>query len=222
MQPLPLRLLSKPQRSGCTDDNVCIKNDTTNVLVENIVFKNGHGATIGSVPDGNGLHGYISNVTFRNITMEGNAPVKIKSWPNTTGEVSNILYEDVTLLGADTAIDVGTFAPCKWCHPLGPTKDKCRSVPFVGPPVDWGGACSQTENQISMVNITFRRFRGTVKAPGMIRCREVNPCLFNFEDVNISTSQPWICGNMNASIKGAMLPPLPRGGCAVGPRPKGE
>ena len=66
------------------------------MLVENIVFKNGHGATIGSVPDGNGLRGYISNVTFRNITMEGNAPVKIKSWPNTTGEVSNILYEDVT------------------------------------------------------------------------------------------------------------------------------
>jgi hypothetical protein len=35
------------------------------VLVENIVFKNGHGATIGSVPDGNGLHGFITNVTFR-------------------------------------------------------------------------------------------------------------------------------------------------------------
>jgi hypothetical protein len=46
-----------------------------------------------------------------NITMEGNAPVKIKSWPNTTGEVSNILYEDVTLLGADTAIDVVRKTP---------------------------------------------------------------------------------------------------------------
>ena len=44
------------------DDNVCIKNDTSNVLVENIVFLNGHGATIGSVPDGNGLHGFITNV----------------------------------------------------------------------------------------------------------------------------------------------------------------
>ena len=43
------------------DDNVCIKNDTSNVLVENIVFKNGHGATIGSVPDGNGLHGYLEH-----------------------------------------------------------------------------------------------------------------------------------------------------------------
>jgi hypothetical protein len=88
--------------------------------------------------------------------------------------------------------------------------------------VSRGGACSQTDNQISMINITFRRFRGTVKAPGMIRCREVNPCLFNFEDVNITTDQPWVCGNMNASIKGTMLPALPPGGCAVGPHPKEE
>ena len=39
--------------------------ESEQVLVENIVFKNGHGATIGSVPDGNGLHGFITNVTFR-------------------------------------------------------------------------------------------------------------------------------------------------------------
>jgi hypothetical protein len=205
------------------DDNVCIKNDTSNVLVENVVFYDGHGATIGSVPDGNGLRGFITNVTFRNITMKGNAPVKIKSWPNTTGEVSNILYEDVTLVNADTAIDVGTFAPCKWCHPFaGSEKTKCRAVPFVGPPVDWGGQCSQGTQQISMVNITFRRFRGTVKSPGMIRCREINPCKFNFEDVTLTTDKPWICGNLNATIIGTMRPSLPSGGCAVGPHPKDE
>ena len=56
------------------DDNVCIKNDTSNVLVENIVFFNGHGATIGSVPDGNGLHGYITNVTFRSANIDAPAP----------------------------------------------------------------------------------------------------------------------------------------------------
>ena len=175
------------------------------------------------MPDGNGLHGFITNVTFRNITMKGNAPVKIKSWGNTTGEVSNILYEDVTLEGADTAIDVGTFPPCKWCHPLpGSEKSKCRLVPFVGPPVSWGGACSQGEQQISMINITFRRFKGTVKAPGMIRCRDINPCHFNFEDVDIKTTKPWICGNLNVTVKGTMNPPWPVGGCAVGPHPKAD
>ena len=39
------------------DDNVCIKNDTADVLVENVVFANGHGASIGSVPDCYGCYG---------------------------------------------------------------------------------------------------------------------------------------------------------------------
>ena len=48
---------------------MCIKNDTSNVLVENVVFKNGHGATIGSVPDGNGLHGFDpARIQSENIT----------------------------------------------------------------------------------------------------------------------------------------------------------
>ena len=37
------------------DDNVAIKNDTANVLIEDCVFGNGHGASIGSVPDTNGV-----------------------------------------------------------------------------------------------------------------------------------------------------------------------
>ena len=153
--------------------------------------------------------------------MKGNAPVKIKSWPNTTGEVSNILYEDVTLENADTAIDVGTFAPCKWCHPYpGSEATKCRPVPFVGGTVDWGGQCSQGEQQISMINITFRRFKGTVKKPGMIRCRDINPCQFTFEDVDLTTTEPWICANLNVTTKGTVRPSFPAGGCAVGPHPK--
>ena len=67
------------------DDNVCIKNDTDGVLVENVHFTDGHGASIGSIPDCNGCHGYVSNVVFRNCTFGGNAPMKIKTWANTTG-----------------------------------------------------------------------------------------------------------------------------------------
>ena len=36
-----------------------------NVLIEDCVFGNGHGASIGSVPDTNGVMGYVTNVTFR-------------------------------------------------------------------------------------------------------------------------------------------------------------
>ena len=53
------------------DDNVCIKNDTDGVLVENVHFTDGHGASIGSIPDCNGCHGYVSNVVFRNCTFPG-------------------------------------------------------------------------------------------------------------------------------------------------------
>ena len=52
-----------------------------NVLIENIRIQDGHGATIGSVPDANGLMGDITNITFRNLTMNGDAPLKFKTWP---------------------------------------------------------------------------------------------------------------------------------------------
>ena len=35
------------------------------MLIEDCVFGNGHGASIGSVPDTNGVMGYVTNVTFR-------------------------------------------------------------------------------------------------------------------------------------------------------------
>ena len=50
------------------DDNVCIKNDTTDVLVENVHFTDGHGASIGSIPDCNGCHGHVSGIVFRNCS----------------------------------------------------------------------------------------------------------------------------------------------------------
>merc|ERR550537_1149691 len=53
------------------DDNICIKNDTSNVLVENCTVGDGHGITLGSTPDGNGLHGYNENITFKGITLHG-------------------------------------------------------------------------------------------------------------------------------------------------------
>ena len=45
------------------DDNVCIKNDTANVLIENVTFLDGHGASIGSIPDCSGCHGVVTNIT---------------------------------------------------------------------------------------------------------------------------------------------------------------
>jgi polygalacturonase len=41
--------------------------------------------------------GYVTNITFRNLVMNGNAACKIKTWPNTTGEISNILCAKFSL-----------------------------------------------------------------------------------------------------------------------------
>ena len=94
--------------------------------------QDGHGASIGSVPDCNGCVGFVTNITYRNCSFFGNAPMKIKTWANTTGEISkqclplrfycqrhclslliaaflcgssgNILFEDCLLNNADSAV----------------------------------------------------------------------------------------------------------------------
>lgn len=215
------------------DDNVCIKNDTTDVLVENVHFTDGHGASIGSIPDCYGCHGHVSGVTFRNCTFGGNAPMKIKTWHNTTGEVSDILFEDIILQNAAQAVAIsgnygGTACPCKWqtdyggpdqrtaCHSYGPTLKGAGHWPvgFIGV----GGTCGpegDSTNNINIRNITFRRLKGTVVSPGSIDCRKGNPCSVTFEDVQLTTKSPWVCGNAHISSIGIVRPAVPT--CLVGP-----
>lgn len=206
------------------DDNVCIKNDTSNVLVEGCEFQNGHGASIGSIPDCSGYYGVVTNITFRNIRMGGDAPMKIKWWPNTTGEISNILYEDVTLTNASKAIEImanyGAWTcPCKWIHNFGgpDQKGKCRNYEWAGGSVGIGGNCGpegDRTNNLNTRNITFRRIRGSVKQPGAISCRSGNPCNIILEDVTLLTLEQWVCGNAEVTSRGDVTPRLafcPRG-----------
>merc|ERR1712060_392174 len=140
------------------DDNICIKNDTTNVLVENVTVGDGHGVSLGSTPDCNGCYGYTENVTFRNVRLQGNAPLSIRTWANTTGVIRNVLFEDITLAGASTLLDITAwFGKCTWCHDWGTSTSDCRLVEGFG---FWGGACTQTENNLAMENITLRRVQG--------------------------------------------------------------
>lgn len=68
--------------------------------------------------------------------MNGNAACKIKTWPNTTGEISNILYENVVLNGGagSNVMAVSTYYcgctdPQKgWCHLFTPRPlNKCTT-----------------------------------------------------------------------------------------------
>ena len=89
-----------------------------------------------------------------------------------------------------------------------------RPAGFLGQ----GGRCGtagDATNNIAIRNITFRRLKGTVQAPGSIDCRKGNPCTVNFEDVHLKTTQPWTCGNANITSKGTVIPAIPE--CPVGP-----
>ena len=196
------------------------------MLIENVVFNNGHGATIGSVPDCNGCMGFVTNVTYRNCSFGGNAPMKIKTWANTTGEISNILFEDCTLKGAASAVEIsanygGDACPCKWFTDYGGPDQhntKCKNYHWAGGYAGVGGVCGpegDATNNINIRNITFRRLSGTVVSPGAIDCRRGNPCEVNLEDVNLQTKQPWGCGNAKITSKGTVKPLLTD--CPVGP-----
>ena len=80
-----------------------------NVLAENVTCRHGHGISIGSV-----RHGTVKNVTFRSITLTGGITqgryatggARIKSYPNGTGRVYDILYEDIDVQGAKFPLQI--------------------------------------------------------------------------------------------------------------------
>eukprot|EP01111_Echinosteliopsis_oligospora_P018102 TRINITY_DN8120_c0_g1_i1.p1 TRINITY_DN8120_c0_g1~~TRINITY_DN8120_c0_g1_i1.p1 ORF type:complete len:268 (-),score=40.16 TRINITY_DN8120_c0_g1_i1:486-1289(-) len=59
------------------DDNVAIKNGCKDILIENCIFDNGHGASIGSITEDT-----VSNITFRGITFNNTENgARVKSQP---------------------------------------------------------------------------------------------------------------------------------------------
>jgi hypothetical protein len=106
------------------DDNIAIKNDTKNVLIDDSLFGSGHGASIGSIPmDGfRGWLGIVRNITMRRVVMNGTAMgVRVKTWQNATGCIKDVRYEDLHMIGVGTVIEVNAF----YCQPLycdGPLK----------------------------------------------------------------------------------------------------
>ena len=164
--------------------------------------------------------------------MNGNAVCKIKTWPNTTGEISNILYENVVLNGGpgSMVMDVSAYYcgctdPAKgWCHLFTPKPlNKCvtRNISPRGQPavvVADGSCCAEAWPngtmlpEINIMNVTFRNFSGTADNAGAMTCRKGNPCSVNLEDVNVTLltkGSLWGCNFADVRTKGVVEPPLP-------------
>jgi len=145
------------------DDNIAgHANDT---LVENCYFGKGHGASIGSV-----CNGWIHNNTFRNIVFNGTTNgVRIKTHPKCDGHVWDVTYENLTMHGVKTPIDINMF--------------------YTG-----NGTLPKTRLVIEKISITNIISDGQHYAGGDITCDPDSPCRsIHLEHVHFDGEKEWTC-----------------------------
>ena len=153
---VPIGEFSDPCVNGDPSQEACRGG---NVLVHNVRCEGGHGIAIGGV-----RHGTVSNVTFRNMTATGGlgntqglyspGGLRIKSYPNATGSVYDIRYEDIQLDGVYTPLSILTRY-CPW---------PCKTP-------DGDHACQ-------FHDIHFNRVRGSGRShmQGEFNCSKIFPC----------------------------------------------
>ncbi len=123
--------------NGCNvdtgDDNVAVVSGiaestapqlgSSNILVENCKFKNGHGVSIGS-----GTTGGVSNITVLNCTFNGTTNgLRIKSNRTVGGEVSNVNYSNLTMTNVTHPILFTAY------YPSIPTSDSAQPITSTTP-----------------------------------------------------------------------------------------
>ena len=167
---------------------VCGKDDKGgNVLVRNVTCVHGHGISIGSV-----RHGYVSNVTMRNVTMiESENGPRLKTYPNNTGCISGIVFDDILLQN----VQMGILINGNYC----PKSQK----PYPCPP---GNAAVRIED------ILFENVRGTVSGKqqrddvvvvASFNCSQLSPCKnINLKRVQLSTTTPDASNDPKGTPKG--------------------
>ena len=128
------------------------------MIVRNVTCIGSHGVSIGGI-----RNGYVSNVTFSNITATGvpfdtqgkfsPGAVRIKSYPNGTGSVSGITYEDFEIYHVYQAIQMQSI----YCP---------------------HGGCAPGNSAVQFANITFRNIRSTThpKVKADFSCSPLAPC----------------------------------------------
>jgi len=199
------------------DDCFCVKpldgNSINSKCSENYLwednFASGVGLTIGSISASN-AHSCIRNITFRNTlmhnTFKGLYLKSNPSHPGTTGEVSHILYDNITIFNAS-----------QWALWLGPQQaaysgDCSLLWPFLP------GTTCPVPSEITWNNITFRNILidSPQISPGVITGNNTNPMrLIKFENVTVLKpgmdpwgGNYWYCdGLVNSTASGGALNP---------------
>ena len=91
-------------KSGRDEDGRRVGRPSENILIENCHFAYGHGG----VAMGSEISGGIRNVTIRSCLMDNEnwSPLRFKSQPSRGGTVENITFEDITIKGARSIVDI--------------------------------------------------------------------------------------------------------------------
>ncbi|KAJ5702110.1 hypothetical protein N7488_009658 [Penicillium malachiteum] len=145
------------------DDCVAVTSGS-NIVIDNLYCSGGHGLSIGSI--GGKSDNTVDTVTFSNSqVVNSENGCRIKSNADTTGSVSNIIYENITMSGiSDYGIDV--------------QQD-----------YENGGATGTPTNGVNITNVSFIDVTGTVTDDGMdyyILCGSDSCSDFTFSGSSIS------------------------------------
>lgn len=199
------------------DDCICVKRmdgkGINSQCSENMLFENitasGLGLTVGGI-GADKHHSCIRNITFRNCTMHDTYKgIYLKSNPtHGTGEVSNILYENIRIYNAE-----------QWAFWLGPQQAVYPGVCSLLWPYVPFTECPVTAN-MSWNNLTFRDILidSPNASPGVILGNSTNPMTnIVFDNVQAKSAwwYPWFSdyykceGVVNATAIGGTYPVPP-------------
>ncbi|KAH8080064.1 pectin lyase fold/virulence factor [Filobasidium floriforme] len=150
------------------DDAVAIQSGAANVLVQNgYIGHHSHGMSIGSLGQNQGLFASVSNVTIRDITVDGAVYAsRIKSWVGGQGLVSNVTYENFRLNNVTFPIFV-----TQTYFNQGSQQSQIENGAVTGRP---------NNSSVILKDISFRNFAGNINYydPGDRSCVS-DPCWYD-------------------------------------------
>ena len=91
---------------SCGDDNIAMDNESRYITIKGCTFGRGHGLSIGSYTSGID-HIYVNNCVF-NQTDNG---VHVKSARGRSGQVAYLVYENLTMNGVSTPVNLCEYYP---------------------------------------------------------------------------------------------------------------
>jgi len=162
------------------DDCLAINGGCSDILVENSVFYNGHGASIGSF-----VTPYVKNIVFRNLVMTNVEWACRIKWrcSEVNGEVSNITYKNITV---NSARQQSLFIDANY-----EDQSNCSSY---SNPVKLSGATFE--------DITVYNVKSEAQGGAFFECNSNAPCTgitVTGVNLNPSANNLWQCAYVSGS-----------------------